>query len=149
LHEELQNLLRRLQDIIVHRYNTNLENDKASWNWEKSGRLSLRSTYKHLCSKKFGDSFRKFWKAKIPLKIKIFIWLLEEAILTKDNLCKRKWKGNEYVPSAQIRKVCVTFSLNVRQPNFSEAVLSNEGTVFFFPQHFNISANQISAKRTG
>jgi hypothetical protein len=34
------------------------------------------------------------WKAKIPLKIKIFIWYLwKGVILTKDNLAKRQWKG--------------------------------------------------------
>lgn len=95
LHEELQNQLKRLQDI-VHWYNTNLENDKASWDLEKSGRFSVKSTYKHLSSNEFGDSFRKILKAKIPLKNKIFMWFfLQEAILTKDNICKRKWRGNE------------------------------------------------------
>ena len=36
------------------------------------------------------------WQAKIPLKIKIFMWLIyNNAILTKDNLVKRKWVGDE------------------------------------------------------
>jgi hypothetical protein len=36
------------------------------------------------------------WKIKIPLKNKVFLWLLyREAILTKDNLVKRNWHGNE------------------------------------------------------
>jgi hypothetical protein len=36
------------------------------------------------------------WKIRIPLKIKVFLWLLcREAILTKDNLVKRNWKGND------------------------------------------------------
>jgi hypothetical protein len=31
------------------------------------------------------------WKAKIPLKIKIFLWYLRNGVvLTKDNLVKRK-----------------------------------------------------------
>jgi hypothetical protein len=35
------------------------------------------------------------WKIKVPLKIKVFLWLLyREAILTKDNLVKRNWNGN-------------------------------------------------------
>jgi hypothetical protein len=30
------------------------------------------------------------WKIKVPLKIRVFLWLLyREAILTKDNLVKR------------------------------------------------------------
>jgi hypothetical protein len=34
------------------------------------------------------------YKARLPEKIKIFIWLLEQkAILTKDNMIKRKWQG--------------------------------------------------------
>jgi hypothetical protein len=36
------------------------------------------------------------WKIKISLKVKVFLWLLyKEAILTKDNLVKRNWHGNE------------------------------------------------------
>jgi hypothetical protein len=35
------------------------------------------------------------WKIKIPLKIKVFLWLLyREVILIKDNLVKRNWHGN-------------------------------------------------------
>jgi len=33
-----------------------------------------------------------FWRLKIPLKVKIFIWLLHKGvILTKDNLIRRRW----------------------------------------------------------
>jgi hypothetical protein len=36
-----------------------------------------------------------FWKAKLPLKIKIFLWYLKRwVVLTKDNLMKRGWKGD-------------------------------------------------------
>jgi hypothetical protein len=35
-------------------------------------------------------------KLKIPLKIKIFVWfVLKGVILTKDNLLKRNWRGDE------------------------------------------------------
>jgi hypothetical protein len=34
------------------------------------------------------------WKLKVPLKIKIFMWLLNrKVLLTKDNLKKRRWVG--------------------------------------------------------
>jgi hypothetical protein len=47
----------------------------------------------------FGKAHTRIWKAKIPYKIKIFLWLIEnEAILTKDNMIKRKWVGD---PSCQ------------------------------------------------
>ena len=36
------------------------------------------------------------WKLKIPLKIKIFLWYLKRSvILTKDNLAKWNWQGNQ------------------------------------------------------
>jgi hypothetical protein len=38
---------------------------------------------------------KRIWKGKVPAKIKIFMWLMtKDAILTKDNLIKRKWKGD-------------------------------------------------------
>jgi hypothetical protein len=45
---------------------------------------------------------RKFGEQKIPLKIKIFLWLIQQgAILTKDNLSRKiKWKAIKSVPSA-------------------------------------------------
>jgi hypothetical protein len=61
----------------------------------KSGIFTVKSIYKHLCSQDFGPNFKMIWKAKIPLKIKIFMWLVSQnVILTNDNLVKRKWKGS-------------------------------------------------------
>jgi hypothetical protein len=35
------------------------------------------------------------WKLKLPLKVKVFLWLLyRKVILTKDNLVKRNWHGD-------------------------------------------------------
>jgi hypothetical protein len=37
------------------------------------------------------------WKAEIPLKIKVFMWLLSKnAILTKDNMIKKNWQGDQH-----------------------------------------------------
>jgi hypothetical protein len=94
LHEELQCQLRRLYDT-VYRYGLNADRDRVVWDWEKSGKFSVKSTYKQLCSHECGPSFKNLWKAKIPLKIRIFMWLVfQNVILTKDNLVKRKWKGS-------------------------------------------------------
>ena len=39
---------------------------------------------------------KSIWKLKIPLKIKVFIWfLLKEVTLTKENLLRRRWKGDD------------------------------------------------------
>lgn len=35
-----------------------------------------------------------YWKLKVPLNIKAFIWLvIKGRILTKNNLCEIGWKG--------------------------------------------------------
>jgi hypothetical protein len=37
----------------------------------------------------------RVWKAKIPAKIKTFMWLVEQgAILTKDNMVRRNYQGD-------------------------------------------------------
>ena len=71
------------------------ESDRIIWKWnKKSGLFTTKSTYDWLTSGDAGMHFRHIWKAKIPYKIKIFVWLLEQnAILTKDNMIKRNWVG--------------------------------------------------------
>jgi hypothetical protein len=42
-----------------------------------------------------GPDYNRVWKAKIPEKIKTFMWLVEQnAILTKDTLLRRNWQGD-------------------------------------------------------
>jgi hypothetical protein len=42
-----------------------------------------------------GYAYRRVWRAKIPEKIKIFMWLLEQrVVLTKENMFKRNCHGN-------------------------------------------------------
>ena len=66
-----------------------------SWAWGKGGKFTSKSVYDHLSSDDTGSNFKHIWKAKIPYKIKIFLWLLESrVVLTKDNLIKRKWVGD-------------------------------------------------------
>jgi hypothetical protein len=50
-----------------------------------------------MCEGEVGESNRRIWKAKIPLKIKVFMWLINQnAILTKDNMLKRNWQGDQH-----------------------------------------------------
>jgi hypothetical protein len=64
----------------------------------KSGFFSVKSMYNHLFSgginlfsDEINDQNMKIWKSKVPLKVKIFLWLIQQnAILTKDNLTARK-----------------------------------------------------------
>jgi hypothetical protein len=63
--------------------------------WNRSKTLSMRAMYKDLMNR-VGFRFDiSSWKVKVPLKVKIFLWYLRfGVILTKDNLAKRKWKGD-------------------------------------------------------
>jgi hypothetical protein len=41
------------------------------------------------------DNNHKFWKLKVPLKIKFFAWYQQRGIIqTKDNLAKKNWIGS-------------------------------------------------------
>lgn len=57
-----------------------------------NGRFTTKSLY-CLLEKDVGGSNNKWiWEAKLPLKIKFFLWqLFQNAILTRDNLKKRNW----------------------------------------------------------
>jgi len=78
--------------------------DVILWSLEKNNKFLVKSTYNALTSSDGGLYNKRIWKGKVPAKIKIFMWLMtKDAILTKDNLIKRKWKGDpvsrEYLSS--------------------------------------------------
>jgi len=94
LDEEKQNQLRRLQDITTS-FALGRERGCPRWIWGKTGRFSVKSLYKHFFSEEANEPNKKIWKTKLPLKIKIFMWLIQQnSILTKDNLLKRGWNGD-------------------------------------------------------
>jgi hypothetical protein len=70
-------------------------NDSVAWNWSSKGKFTTKSIYNHLSNGVQGKKFQHIWKSKIPYKIKIFMWLVENnAILTKDNMIRRNLDGN-------------------------------------------------------
>jgi hypothetical protein len=72
----------------------NNEKDIPLWNWTTTKKNSVKLTYEKLNKADSGISYTRVWRAKIPEKIKNFMWLLEQkAILTKDNMIKRNWQG--------------------------------------------------------
>ena len=80
---------------LLNSFAVNSENDKPRWKRGNNGIFSVKSVYDHLCSNETGANYNLIWKAKIPLKIKVWLWLIEHnAILTKDNLAKRNWTGD-------------------------------------------------------
>ena len=94
LNEDLQCQHRRLKHLLAS-FAVNNKNDKPKWSWENTGIFSIKPTYAHLSRNELGAHYKLIWKAKLPLKIKIWLWLIEHnAILAKDNLAKRNWSGD-------------------------------------------------------
>jgi len=86
----------RLQDTYT---GTITREDNLLWIWGKGGSFSAKSTYAFLNAfPNDGEVIHHFarmvWRIKVPLKIQAFLWLAHRnAILTCDNLIKRKWQG--------------------------------------------------------
>ena len=80
---------------MLQTFKLNNTPDSVIWNLEKSGRFTVKSVYDGLTRNESGVYHKRIWKGKISAKIKIFLWLMSfDAVLTKDNLCKRKWQGD-------------------------------------------------------
>jgi hypothetical protein len=72
------------------------EPDRVSWLLTKSGTFSVKSMYSFLVAKKVNFPYKSMWTLKLPLRIKVFCWLvIKNRILTKENLKKRGWKKVE------------------------------------------------------
>jgi len=79
----------------VYSYPFDNYNDEISWRLGKDGRFTTRSVYDMLTSDDSGHSFKSIWRAKLPHRFKVFLWLLEnKGVLTKDNLIRRNWQGD-------------------------------------------------------
>jgi len=82
-----------VNEIYMHNFQNN--EDIPRWRWNKNNCFSTKSVYDFLNKDNSGNRFKHVWKAKIPYKIKIFMWLVENnAVLTKGNLLKRHWVGS-------------------------------------------------------
>ncbi|OAY70170.1 putative ribonuclease H protein [Ananas comosus] len=69
--------------------------DVIGWRWCSSGIFSVKSAYRMLNDGGTIDGrTSKIWRLRIPLKVKVFCWLvLKKRPLTTDNLVKRWWTG--------------------------------------------------------
>jgi hypothetical protein len=72
----------------------NLNNLRDSFHRTASKKFSVKDLYSDMILRSGTPANCWAWKAKIPLKIKIFLWYLKNGVLlTNDNLVKRQWKG--------------------------------------------------------
>ena len=70
--------------------------DRLIWRWSKDDNFTVHSFYQWL---EYGGipnkEYNSIWKSHIPLKIKIFLWLVRrDKILTKINLVAKGWQGD-------------------------------------------------------
>jgi zinc-binding in reverse transcriptase len=67
------------------------------WRWNFTGFCTTKSCYEWLEFEGINNQlYKKTWSAHIPLKIKVFLWLIQKNnILTRDNLSKRGWTGTK------------------------------------------------------
>jgi hypothetical protein len=69
--------------------------DTFKWSLNSNGQFLVSSMYQAFLDTNVVPNNSHLWKIKVPLKIRVFLWLLyREAILTKDNLVKRNCHGN-------------------------------------------------------
>ena len=95
LHEETKEMWCKLIDTCSHIRLTDSP-DRVSWLLTRSGVFSVKSLYSFLITKRVSFPYRKLWNLKLPLRIKVFCWILiKDRILTKENLKKKGWKKVE------------------------------------------------------
>ncbi|KAG8060373.1 hypothetical protein GUJ93_ZPchr0002g26796 [Zizania palustris] len=69
--------------------------DSVLWSLTSKGTFTVSSFYLALKTQNLVKRRNVVWGLKVPLKIKIFLWLAyKNKILTRDNLVKRGWKGD-------------------------------------------------------
>jgi hypothetical protein len=77
--------------VTLNNVNLNDESGVSFWKWSTKKVFNVKSIYDHLSRDVVRPQFSRIWKSKLPEKIKIFMWLLEQkTILTKDNMIKQK-----------------------------------------------------------
>lgn len=71
--------------------------DSVSWPWSASDRFSVKSAYAKLSSGPVASHFCGIRRARIPLKIKIFMWqAMRGRLPVADQIKKRNGPGSEF-----------------------------------------------------
>jgi zinc-binding in reverse transcriptase len=94
----------------------NTQEDSYIWRWKNKGLFTTNSCYSWL---DFGgvenNQYQLIWSASIPLKIKICLWLVRKnKILTKENLQKRGWRGQNECIFVMLMKQLIIYLYTVQ-----------------------------------
>ncbi|KAJ4816106.1 RNA-directed DNA polymerase (reverse transcriptase)-related family protein [Rhynchospora pubera] len=73
------------------------DNPALSWRWTNSGVYTSASAYSILADPGGRSPYhRRLWKLKTAPRVKIFLWLLlQDRLLTQQNLLRRNWPAND------------------------------------------------------
>ena len=96
---------RRLNADMIHQFewvkkiidslDASAGQDEIVWAAGPKGKYTTKSMYSYLEKDLAGCDYRWIWKAKLPVKIQIFLWqLFQYAILTRDVTKRRNRAGN-------------------------------------------------------
>ena len=67
--------------------------DELVWHHSASGRFFVKPLYDKLIPGRIDDRFKGLWQARIPLKIRIFLWqAIRRKLPASDQIVK--WHGN-------------------------------------------------------
>jgi hypothetical protein len=106
------------------------ENDSPRWKWLKNGKFTVKSVYKHVCRNGMDRSFRHLWKSKIPLKIKVWLWLIWHNPLLPKRICLNViGQGTHSVNSVVSKNPSTICSLVVQLPSSSGVLLPLPSTL--------------------
>jgi hypothetical protein len=66
-------------DAIITGVQLNESRDKTSWMLEKSRKYTTKSMYRFLLHRGVVNKrMRRLWKNKMPMKVKVFMWLADQ-----------------------------------------------------------------------
>ncbi|KAF3651267.1 putative transcription repressor MYB6-like [Capsicum annuum] len=90
--EEIFDLYKILEDRTINPW----ASDKLRWGSSSKGSYSVKAGYSKLSAQNEVNEhwpWKLIWRTKLPYKIMCFTWTaIREAILTQDNLCRRKFQ---------------------------------------------------------
>lgn len=71
------------------------EKDVVIWSWSHNKKYNVKLVYQHPTKDDNGSAYKEIWKAKNPLENKdLYVVSSSKAILTKDNMVGKNWKGD-------------------------------------------------------
>jgi hypothetical protein len=112
--------LQSWHDLVRSIATIHLDDQPYTFRWAltSTGHFSVSSIYQAMIDSDIMPHNIFLWKIKIPLKVKVLLWLLyQKVILTKDNLLKRNWHGAQHVVFVTVVKQYNTFSYIVTLQN--------------------------------